>query len=296
MTTFAAIDLSGLSCPDVVEAVDFESVFAEMLADLQSRDNSFSALVESDPAYIVLEVAAYREVTLRQRVNDAAKAVMLAYAMGADLDNLLALVPMERKVEVEGDPNAVPPTEDEMEGDDDFRARGQLAPEGFSVAGPDGAYIYHALTVSGVSSASVTSPNPGEVVVYVLSNEGDGTPSEALLTGVENVLSAEDMRPLTDFVAVEAATIIEYAVEAVLTLGSGPSTDSVQAEALATIKEYVAERHAMGKNVPLSGIYKALHISGVVSVALASPTEDITVAESAAAYCTSISVSVEGAV
>lgn len=294
MTAFPSIDLSGLSCPDIVEVIDFETIFASMLADLQRRDNSFSALVESDPAYIVLEVAAYREVLLRQRVNDAAKSVMLAYATGSDLDHLAALVPMERKVEVEGDPNAVPPTSDEMEADPDFRARVQLAPEGFSVAGPDGAYIYHALAVSGVSSASVISPNPGEVVVYILSNTEDGTPDTALLSEVEAVLSADDMRPLTDCVSVEAATIINYSVEAILTIDGGPAADSVQAEAQAAIEAYVAARRGMGLNVPLSGIYNALHVSGVASVALSYPAEDVVVAENEAAYCGGITISVKG--
>ncbi len=295
MSTFSSIDLSGLPCPNVVEALDFETIFADMLAKLQSLDDSFSALVESDPAYIVLEVAAYRELNLRQRVNDAAKAVMLAYATKTDLDNLAALVPMERKVEVVGDDTAVPPTEDEMEEDDDFRSRVQLAPEGFSTAGPDGAYIYHALTVSGVSSASVDSPTPGCVVVPILSNEGNGTPSATLLAEVEGVLSAKNMRPLTDNVSVTAATIIEYTVVATLTLEDGPSTDTVLAEAQRALESYVAARHGMGLAVPLSGIYNALHVSGVVSVALASPTADIAVEETEAAYCTGITVSVEAA-
>lgn len=295
MSTFTAIDLSGLSAPDVVESLDYEDIFAAMLADLQSREESFSALVESDPAYKVLEVAAYREVLLRQRVNDAAKAVMLAYSTGADLDNLAALVPMGRKVEVAGDPDAVPPTDDELESDADFRARVQLAPEGFSVAGPDGAYIYHALTVPGVRSVSVASPTPGEVVVYVLSNSGDGTPDAALLEAVEAVLSADDMRPLTDHVTVQAATIVEYDVVASLILADGPAPESVQTEAQAAIEAYVAERHALGRGVALSGIYKALHVSGVIRVDLTEPTADVSVEESEAAYCTSVTLTTEAA-
>ena len=295
MTTFTSIDLSGLPAPNVVEPLDFEEVFAAMLAELQAKDAQFTALVESDPAYKVLEVCAFREVTLRQRVNDAAKAVMVAYATGTDLDNLAALVPVERKIEVAGDPDAVPPTEDEMESDADFRARVQLAPEGFSVAGPDGAYIYHALSVPGVASAAVESPSPGEVVAYVLANSGDGTPDADLLAAVAAVLSRADMRPLTDHVSVEAATIVTYQVEAVLTLAEGPSTDSVEDAARTALEAYVKERHALGMGVALSGIYKALHVSGVQSVALDSPTADVTVTDAEAAYCTAITLSTAGA-
>jgi phage-related baseplate assembly protein len=42
--------------------------------------------LESEPIVKLLQENAYREVILRQRINDAAKAVMLAYSTGADLD------------------------------------------------------------------------------------------------------------------------------------------------------------------------------------------------------------------
>ncbi|MCP4102949.1 MAG: baseplate assembly protein, partial [Lentisphaerae bacterium] len=71
MSTFNAIDLSLLPAPNVIEPLDYEIIFSAMLTDLQSKATEFSALVESDPAYKVLEVAAYRELMLRQRVNDA---------------------------------------------------------------------------------------------------------------------------------------------------------------------------------------------------------------------------------
>jgi len=78
--SFSAIDLSALPAPDIIETLDFEVILAAMLTDLQARDASFSALVESDPAYKILEVAAYRELLLQARINSAAKAVMLPYA------------------------------------------------------------------------------------------------------------------------------------------------------------------------------------------------------------------------
>ncbi|MCP4101043.1 MAG: baseplate assembly protein, partial [Lentisphaerae bacterium] len=60
MSTFNAIDLSLLPAPDVIEPLDYEVIFSAMLTTLRSKTPEFSALVESDPAYKVLEVAAYR--------------------------------------------------------------------------------------------------------------------------------------------------------------------------------------------------------------------------------------------
>ena len=86
------IDLSTVPAPAIVEQFTFEEIVTAMLTDLRARDNAFTALVESDPAFKILEVCAYREMLMRQRVNEAAKACMLAYAVKNDLDNLGALL------------------------------------------------------------------------------------------------------------------------------------------------------------------------------------------------------------
>lgn len=290
MSGFNAIDLSGLPAPDIVETLDYEAILAEMLADLQSRDAAFSALVESDPAYKVLEVAAYRETIVRQRVNDAARAVMVAYATGNDLDNLAALVPLARKLENPGNPNVYPPVAPTYESDVDFRRRVQLAPEGFSVAGPDGAYIFHALAVSGVKDAAPISPAPVDVSLYILGMDGNGLPSNAVLDAVRAKFADQDIRPLTDRVTVLPAEIVEYDVVAVIHMMTGPSPDSVKEAARKDLERYVAERHKLGLGVAVSGIYEALHISGVIRVELQSPNADISVEAHQAAYCRSIDI------
>ena len=144
--SYSAIDLSQLPSPEVVETLDYENILAEMLNDLRQRDSSFSALVESDPAYKILEVAAYRETIIRARVNDGAKAVMLAYATGKDLEHIGARYGVYRQLLTPADPDAIPPVEAVYEQDEELRRRIQLALEGLSVAGPQGAYIYHSLS------------------------------------------------------------------------------------------------------------------------------------------------------
>lgn len=72
-------------------------------------------------------------------MNDAARAIMPAYAVGVDLDNIAALFGIVRFVITPADPQTGAPAV--MESDADFRRRMVLAPEGFSVAGPEGAYI-----------------------------------------------------------------------------------------------------------------------------------------------------------
>jgi len=287
---FHAIDLSGLPAPEVVEPLEYETILAAMVRELTERDPAFTALVESDPAYKVLEVAAYREVLLRQRVNDAARAVMVAYAGGSDLDNLAALVPLARKTVHAGDPDAFPPVPPTYESDADFRRRVQLAPEGFSVAGPDGAYIFHALAVTGVKDAAPVSPAPVDVELYILGTEGNGVPSAEVLQAVSAKFADQDIRPLTDRVTVKPAEVVEYDVSATIHMMTGPSPESVKQAARKDLEKYVAERHKLGLGAAISGIYEALHISGVVRVELHSPAADVAVQTHQAAFCRSISI------
>lgn len=295
MNSYNAIDLSLLPPPDVIETIDYETILAAMLADLRGRDGSFTALVESDPAYKILEVAAYREVNLRQRVNDAARAVMIAYALKADLDNLGALFDVERLIITPADNTQTPPVPAVYESDANFRRRILLAMEAISTAGASGSYIYHALSVSAdVKDAAVDSPSPGEVVLAVLSADGSGIPDADLLAAVAAAVNADDVRPLTDHVTVQAATLSEYSITAVLTLKSGASAELVRAAAAQAVAVYAESQHRLGATVALSGIYAALHQpSGVVKAELSSPVADIEATPFQAPYCTAITVTVE---
>jgi len=346
-SAFSGVTLSDLEAPKIVEPLDAEAILAALITDFVTRYPDFTAEVESEPVLKLLEVAAWREVILRQRVNDAARAVMLAFAAGSDLDHLGALVPVTRNTD---------------ETDASFRGRIQLAPEAFSVAGPEGAYQFHALSASAtIADVSVASPTPGDVVVTVLATYGDGVPTaretvtnaEVTLDGdsvvldgetitsivvdgytlgidyvmaadgvtlhrvagggiaagatltvsyeragdlelVERVLAREDVRPLTDRVTVQAATIRSYAIVASLIVFNGPDSEVVRLAAVEAAEAYADDQHRLGRDVTLSGLYRALHQPGVQRVALTEPTADIVVAADEAATCTGITVTVGG--
>ena len=278
MANFTAIDLSKLPPPKVVEALDYETIFQSALSDFLDKNPNYSTLLESDPAMILLQVFSYREMLLRNRINEAAKATMLAYATGSDLENLAAFFGVQKLTD---------------ETDDRLRQRTQLALEGFSTAGPIGAYIFHALSASNdVKSVSVKSPDPGEVLVTILSQNGSGAPSDELIATVLSKLNEDDVRPLTDEVSVQGAEIVNYAVEATITVYSGPSSAVVETEARAALQSFISERHAIGKVAALSGIYDALHVDGVKKVQLAHPTSDVVTTDEQASYCNSITITI----
>jgi len=191
MSRFNLIDLSTLTPPDVVETIDFESIKLDILQDLVTRDPSFSALLESDPAVKLVEAFAYREMMLRQRINDAANANMLATALGSDLDNLAALFGVERMSFTDALGNVTSETDDRL------RLRAQLAPDAFSCAGPGNAYIYFAFSADlRVADASAFSPSTGNVVVTIYSTDNAGVASADLISAVAAALNADDVRPL----------------------------------------------------------------------------------------------------
>lgn len=294
-SAYTKVDLSQLPPPGVVETLDYETVLAEMLADLRARDAAFSALVESDPAYKILEVAAFREVLIRQRVNDAALAVMVAYATGADLDQIAANYDVARLLITPADETTIPPTEAVYESDDDFRVRIILSLEGYTTAGSRGSYIFHALSASGdCKDVSVTSLTPGTVNVAVLSRTGTGAAPAATIAAVTEALNAEVTRPLCDTVAVTSAQIVNYSITASLTLFPGAGQAEVLAGAIAAAEAYASEQHRLGRDITRSGIFAALHQPGVQNVSLTAPAADIVNAWNQAPHCTGITVTIGG--
>lgn len=290
-----AIDLSQLAPPALVETLDFEQILAALQADFTTRYPAYTAALESDPVQALLEVAAYRELIVRARVNDAARACLLAYALDADLDHLAALYGVQRLLLDAGDPSAVPPVPATYESDPRLRARAQLALEGFSTAGPVGAYEFWALSADAhVLDVSVQSPVPGQVLVTVLDSRGDGTPVAPLLSAVAATLNAEDVRPLTDQVVVQAATVVPYTVTAALTTYPGPDASVIRQAAEDAARAYVAAHHRLGHDITLSGLYAALHQPGVQRVALTAPAADLALAAHQAGWCTALTVTLAG--
>ena len=291
MTQYAAIDLSQLPAPTVVEPLDFETILADIKADFIARAPDHAAVLDtpSEPIVKLLESAAYVAMNLRQRVNDAGRAVLLATATGADLDNIAALFSVERQIVTPADLNVEPPLAAVYEDNTRLRRRVQMSLEGFTTAGTVGAYQFHCLAASPlVKDADISSPAPGQVLVSVLSNEGTGVADQALLDVVDAAL--ERVRPLTDQVTVQSASVVDYTIAATLTMYAGPDSSVVRDAAEAAVATYITEHHRFGYDITLSGLYAALHQPGVQNVTITSPSASLVITSAQAAHCSSVSV------
>lgn len=293
--SYDVINLSALPVPDAIVVPDASVIFSAWLARLRELDPEFDALVESDPAYKQGEVNAYQLTLAFQRVNDAVRAVFLASARGADLDHIGAAFNVARMVIVPADPDAVPPADAVMEEDGAFRERIQLSWSQLNTAGARNAYRFHARSADeDVLDADAYGPEEhgraGEVDVYVLSREGDGTAGETLLEAVRARLNADEIRPLTDFVTVKSAVIRDYSVVAELEIPDGPDASEVLENAKNVLASYTRLANRINGMVPVSAIYAALQQTGVARVILTSPRSDIEPATGTAPRCAVVNV------
>ncbi|MFM1711918.1 baseplate J/gp47 family protein [Aeromonas salmonicida] len=294
----STITLSQLPQPDVIESLDFETILAERKAyciSLYPADQQAAIAatldLESEPITKLLQENAYRELILRQRINEAAVANMLAWAKGADLDNLAANWNVQRLTIQPGDPTATPPVPEIKEDDAALSLRALMAWDGLSVAGPTGAYEYFALSADGkVADAKGSSPAPAQALVTILSTEGNGTADATLIAKVTAALNGENVRPVADRLTVQSAGIINYTINAQLHIDSqGAEADVILQAASDSLAAFINPRRRIGVEVPRSAIDAALHVQGVRKVDLIG-WADITPSATQAAYCTGFTV------
>lgn len=289
----STVDISQLPPPDVIEQLNYETLLTAIqqriieLTEEEKRSAIRATLaLESEPLTMLTQAYAYRALLTRQRVNDAARAVILAYASGTDLDNLVANFNVQRLVIRPADPTTTPPTPAVMESDSDLRKRAPQAFEGLSVAGPTAAYEFFARSADGkVADAKAISPSPACVTVSILSREGDGSADSALLDIVSAALNDEDTRPVADRLTVQSAEIVNYNITATAYCQPGPEIEPIQQAAMQRLQDYINTQHRIGLSVWRSAIDAAISVEGVVHVVITEPKDDIMIDKTQASYC-----------
>lgn len=324
MSRFVAPDLAALGEVPQVVPVDFEAIKS-------SRDNYLIAALarfgiaydvsnlEADPLVVAYsEGGGYQEMLFRHRVNEAIRGLSLATARAGDLDHIGGTYAgISRLVyeNAEGD-RPLNSQWDSIRGkwvelDDVFRARILLAFEAFSTAGPEGAYIFHALELDGVrdisdvavyseedeatystglhsdafSMGKRTTPFGGrangdpvlapEVLVVVLPTQAYGAADQSLLDRAWSACTSDDVRPIGDNVRVEPAAITTYNINVVLNYAPGADVAALVEAATARLAAYAKARRRIGLSVQRSVIGGRAAIDDNVTVEIVSPIADI---------------------
>ncbi len=210
---------------------------------------------ESELLSLALEAFCVRLQTHERQYNARIKQMLAWWATGSNLDARLADIGPGAPGAGPGDPAAFPPVPPTLESDDDARLRYYLAPHA-PAAGSRMQYRREVFTLGERPAVNVESATPGvvkvtytfdpdgyaaqvkdgsgrrtapgEVMVTVLSRDGDGSASADLLDGVRRHFARPDVRPETDLVTVQSAQIQRYKIRVVAKINAGPDSGLTQ--------------------------------------------------------------------
>lgn len=262
------IDTGALPAPDIIETLSYEALFERRKARLislfpadEQESIAQTLALESEPIVKLLQESAYEEMLLRQRINEAARANLIQYATGADLDQLAAFYELVRL-----------PGED----DERFRLRLHLAIAALAGNGTAEHYRGRALGASlQVVDAAVLQPHPGAVNVAVwIADDAD---EAAVLALVVAALTAPDRKILGVEVSATAGRKRVVDVSARIRRTAAAPVDL--AVRLATeFAAVFAAAAAFGGTIPRSWLVAKLHVEGVAAVELLAPAADIVLA------------------
>lgn len=161
----------------------------------------------------------------------------------------------------------------EEEEDEAYRERVHLSPEKLSIAGPSRAYAEMAKSLnSDITDAAVDSPSPGIVRVMPML-KGAKSPSSELLNKIEEYLSADERRPLTDKVEVVSPTIKEKALKISYWLTKDADMENIEEALNNAIDEYKEWQSAkLGRDInPNKLTQKLMNVSGIKRIEIESP-------------------------
>lgn len=245
------VDLTQLPPPRAVEEFEFEQILARHRAELLQRMPAAAEALEleSEPLTKLLQAFSYGELLFRQRVNEAVRSNLLAFAVGGDLDHKGAFYNVER-----------------MPGEADERLRRRIQLRIASLAGNGTAEQYKLLAMSAsanVRDAAVSQPRPGAVELVLWLVAPDEAPTTLPL--VHAALNAEGARPLGVPVSVSLATPKPVAIAANLWREASAPVDLV-ARLAAALPGAIEGYAQLGRAVPRSWITARLHVAGIARV------------------------------
>lgn len=161
----------------------------------------------------------------------------------------------------------------DIESDDDFTRRIYNAPGGYSVAGPEKAYIYHTLAArSDIGDVLVTTPSACNIKIYVLLQDGS-IPSETILNEIKEYLNAEEIRPLTDNVEVVAPLETDYSIDVDYYIDQDDSAlaVSIQTAVNKAVDEYKVWQRKLGRDINPSELIYRMVQAGAKRVQVRNP-------------------------
>lgn len=158
--------------------------------------------------------------------------------------------------------------------DDEYYELMRSSMDAYSTAGATGSYVYWAKQVSTeIKDVAAVSPTPGVVKLYVLMGGGK-LADEEMKAKVLSECSADERRPLTDWVFVEDAEIVPYEIAFTYYTQSdaGISAADLSAAVEKTVEDFVSwQCGKLGRDINPSHLIGELMKTGVKRVELTAP-------------------------
>lgn len=244
--------------------------------------------LEFDPIKINQEACTFFEIMLRDRVNQAARSITLAYAIGTDLDAIASRYP-----------GGVPRLENE--GDDRYRRRIWLSPNTLSPHGTAEAYEYWALTavpelrdVTAIKSV-LYDYYPTILITCLVGPELDSpSPTQEQLMQVRAYIQNLSRQGLTDVISVDGPKIIETKYNIGVWLYPNTAPEQALISIKTNLEKLIESQYWLGHDHTLMAINAVCAISGVHHVDILEPTNNIEVGSDWVVKVTDVIVTLSG--
>ena len=165
----------------------------------------------------------------------------------------------------------------DQETDENLRERIQMAPESYSVAGPEGAYEYYARSANSyIRDVTVIGPpdtQPGHVDIYVLMENGE-LPSDEVLNQVYQTCNDKSIRPDTDYIQVLRPDIVTYNINLTYYINRSKANqaDNIRTAVNSVIDDFILwQRKKIGRDINPSELIHRLLSAGVKRVNISQP-------------------------
>ncbi|ATO19998.1 phage baseplate protein [Acinetobacter sp. LoGeW2-3] len=302
----STVDFSQLPVPNLIQELDYERILSERKEKFialypESEQEKWRNVLsrESDPIVKLLEENAYLELHYQNKCNADARALLLAYAEGPDLDHLaLTEYGLVRLLVTPADNSVIPPLPAVYESDERLKERCLLQYDGMNTAGSSNAYRFFTLSadgrVHGIKVYShIDNPYLLDIVISQVDSE-TGEASQELIDIVQAALDPDLVRPVCDRPTVKSSIATDYQISARLFVGKNAEDSLLLEAANLRLESYIQKSKKNGSSIRLSAIYAALHVDGISRVVIDEPAADIEIDIYHHPFCTAKSISIGG--
>lgn len=162
----------------------------------------------------------------------------------------------------------------DVESDDSLADRAYLAPSGFSTAGPEDSYKYHAMAYNSAIGDVVASSDhaAGQVDVVFLMNDGSN-PTSSVISGLKAYLNGKDINPMTDLVNVSAPSEQSFDINMTYYIGKNDMSlaSAIQSAVNGAVEEYIRWQRHIGRDINPNKLTQLVINAGAKRAEIRSP-------------------------